>query len=1318
MRFTKRVLIFSLLYCLIFNLNAETATAKSFGGGAGTLASPYKISNLSELRLLSENKQFWIKHFILTNDIDATDTNNWNNGDHDDDTDTPPQVMGFTPIGNANYSEAFTGSFNGNGYSISNLYINRPGYDKIGLFGQMKSAELKSLILVNVNITGKDDVGGLIGYAGNDSATKNCTASGTINGAEATGGIVGSISSSVIKNSSSSANINKTNTSGSFTYLGGIAGQISSSTLQNCFSSGTIKLSGSSSFCYAGGLCGEASASSIVKNCHTGCDISGSSSGSFAYSATLICKVNNSQLVNCYAAGSNFATINSANKGSLCYEAPDSTISNCYSTYTGSLFITKYQNPTYSIIGNSTPVSLSTLQSKDFTTEWRIKSEPTEEFPWIDRGNSYTPTLYFQHYPSVVEPDEKLIIANVTYDYQVRIDNSSQLSDSLTYSLAPNSPVGCTIDPTTGLFSWKPRTDQSVHTYLITVNVSSGSFQTTMSFVLIVDKMRFAGGDGSAENPFQVETADQLINLSIYTAYWKSCLVQTKAIDMSGKTFSPIGDSRTDGHRQRVEFLGYYNGNGYKVSNLSIDRPTEPYVGLFGYTKNSIIENVILENSTTIGSTAVGNLIGASINSETNNCFVKGNVKGLTRIGGAIGLCATEYVGFPGYSYNHDLTSDGTVEGSYSIGGLIGLLNGSGTDEQLKVTHSFSSADVSYSSEYENVAHWNALYSESIGGLIGEVHNSNYSYININHCYASGNVTGGEYYSGGLIGYQHKETENDYYNHYITTQNCYATGSVSGHYYVGGLVGNSYKSEIKNCYATGSVTADNYYAGGLLGYNYDNSEVKNCYAIGTVSGAAYYQGGLVGFNDTLATVTDGFWDKTTTTQDFSYGSLSVNGLTTAEIQTKDFSTLWSFSSSADDNSPWIDKGTDNYPTLYWQKDYSPLVLLPIGNKSVNEGSNLSFTVSSYYSDDTTGVKSYSVSGNVPVGVSLTSSTGLFSWTPTEAQGGSSYDLTISVTDGKYTDNENITIFVNKVNNAPILQLDQQVYTTQYFDFSYSVKATDDSSEALSYSLSGSSPSGLSISRGDGIISWTPSLNQTGEFPITVNVSDGENSTTDQLKLIVIKADIDDLTGGDAASVSAFNQMLLANSVTNIEDLELTSYQQEFARNSVLLNDSVNHYQEVINAVNEGDSIVMGSLSSGWNLISNPFSGSTVRKMINDGVERAVFSWDSNSGLYRSQSTNSEVQIGFGYWVYLSPESDKRSAGKLTFLMRGTFNESASTEVTLGWNLVAPIAEGTSWSSEYQMFDWEPSLQKYDNHTNEEMSLGKGYWLFNTLTPPH
>ena len=118
------------------------------------------------------------------NDIDLSSYSNWD------------------PIGENNAS-AFNGILDGNGYTISNLTINRPNEKNVGLFGVIKgSVEIKNLSLENIDIYGENSVGGLAGQnqTNNMAIISNCYSDGPVNGALFTGGIVGSNNAGIVTN--------------------------------------------------------------------------------------------------------------------------------------------------------------------------------------------------------------------------------------------------------------------------------------------------------------------------------------------------------------------------------------------------------------------------------------------------------------------------------------------------------------------------------------------------------------------------------------------------------------------------------------------------------------------------------------------------------------------------------------------------------------------------------------------------------------------------------------------------------------------------------------------------------------------------------------------------------------------------------------------------------------------------------------------------------------------------------------------------------------------------------------------------------------
>ena len=102
------------------------------------------------------------------------------------------------------------------------------------------------------------------------------------------------------------------------------------------------------------------------------------------------------------------------------------------------------------------------------------------------------------------------------------------------------------------------------------------------------------------------------------------------------------------------------------------------------------------------------------------------------------------------------------------------------------------------------------------------------------------------------------------------------------------------------------------------------------------------------------------------------------------------------------------------------------VLAPIGNKAVDEEALLTFTATATdtAADLVAQTLTFSLGGEVPAGAGIDSATGVFTWTPTEEQGGADYTFTVIVTDngtGALSDSETITITVNEVNVAPTLQ---------------------------------------------------------------------------------------------------------------------------------------------------------------------------------------------------------------------------------------------------------------------------------------------------------
>jgi len=146
------------LFCILalalcFSLFAVIPEAPAVGNGSPD--NPFRIANFPNLYWLTQTPGVWNQHFIQTANIDAADS--------DEISDPAPNTSGWIPIGCT--SPYFTGTYDGQGYQIHNLYMHRPSQNYAGLFGYMIGARISRINLRNVSITGAQYTGGLAGVA-------------------------------------------------------------------------------------------------------------------------------------------------------------------------------------------------------------------------------------------------------------------------------------------------------------------------------------------------------------------------------------------------------------------------------------------------------------------------------------------------------------------------------------------------------------------------------------------------------------------------------------------------------------------------------------------------------------------------------------------------------------------------------------------------------------------------------------------------------------------------------------------------------------------------------------------------------------------------------------------------------------------------------------------------------------------------------------------------------------------------------------------------------------------------------------------------
>lgn len=152
------------------------------------------VTNLYQLQGMAANLN---GHYVLANNIEAGATYASMFAGMGGDYSDVWGGKGFAPIGTdpcGCTTGAFNGTLNGAGYTISNLAINRPDQDAVGLFGGVASGDIRNLSLTGVSITGGAAVGGLIGSVALDNSNlsiSNVSVNGTISGDIYVGGLLG-----------------------------------------------------------------------------------------------------------------------------------------------------------------------------------------------------------------------------------------------------------------------------------------------------------------------------------------------------------------------------------------------------------------------------------------------------------------------------------------------------------------------------------------------------------------------------------------------------------------------------------------------------------------------------------------------------------------------------------------------------------------------------------------------------------------------------------------------------------------------------------------------------------------------------------------------------------------------------------------------------------------------------------------------------------------------------------------------------------------------------------------------------------------------
>ena len=683
---------FAIVVAMLLTMPATMWADSAFGGGSGTQADPYKIETPQHLRQLAadvnDGNSYEGKYFKMTSSFSC-----W--------------IEPFTPIGGKYYtvgsgsssstgSRQFRGNFNGNGYTINDLYIcPTEDFYGIGLFGELGyGAHVSNLTIASSQITttimGWGNCGAIAGAVNSDAIIYNChvkegvvvsvdpndLAQNVKNNSDF-GGIAGQ-NYGIISQCTSMAKVTNADINGVNT-LGGIVG-LNGGKVWSCINLGSVIGSDK-----VGGIAGEKSDAYEFDD-------------NFYHSTPAIGAVNNAD-----ADGASWM-------GTISFDGGLSA--NIIATP-----IYSYKGVNYYAQGSTCSIDMDLRINEGYIP---LDPQLTSEQVDFNDSNSFT-------FPAgqdvVIGCTYSAFKLDIAYTPWVSIEIPSQK-----YTGTALTPVITVTDNKNGeTVVLSEGTDYSVSlpeedmiepgNYNIIIN-GMGDFAGTANATFVIAPMRWIG-EGTEDRPYQIQTVDDMLLLADETMnenFAGTHFILINDLDFSNVEYKMVG---IDGGNK---FCGVFDGNGKTIDNVVLDN-TNASTGLFcNVGSGSIIKNLIsgsgntfrdimnvggivgmlqsahiigctsyatiiaIKNSTFTGRYA-GGIVGSSADGNVADCRNYGSVTANNRAGGIIGFAefgsitnclnfaqvtADEYVGGIIGRHNYVTLSNNYYSGDCTVGGIGG----------------------------------------------------------------------------------------------------------------------------------------------------------------------------------------------------------------------------------------------------------------------------------------------------------------------------------------------------------------------------------------------------------------------------------------------------------------------------------------------------------------------------------------------------------------------------------------------------------------------------------------------------------------------
>ena len=703
----------------------------------------YQISNKEELYAFAQlvNKGETSANAVLTANItvnkDVLDSEGNLNNDSGFET--------WTPIGNN--QNPYTGTFDGQGHTISGLYFKDIYVGYVGLFG-CSSGTIRNVGVIDSYFEGSNYIGGVCGCNHTEgdfsqATIENCYNTGTVNGNSNIGGVCGYNHAEGNNSTATIENCYNTGTVSGNSNIGGVCGynhaesNYSAATIKNCYNTGTVSCSGDC----AGGVCGYNIAegdfsTATIENCYNTGTVS--CSGEYAGG---VC-------------GNNRAKNDNGSRA---------TITNCYynsEKYTGNAVGSKENVDFDNVEGKTTAQFMSGevcyLMNNgitDGTQTWHqnIDMEGATKDPYPVLDNTHGVVYQCSVCTSAYSNTEG---AKGAHDY---VDDG-------------NGFLTC---EACGTKSYQPATLNASSQYEIS---NAGQLYWFAALVngdeSVCDYDAVTNPTGTQQNSAACAklTADIVVNSGLAEG---KTMLESLEYDASDKVtngssfvaWTPIGYESDDDY---ANYEGTFDGDNHTISGLYFNDSKVESIGLFGSVYEGYVKNVGVVDSYFCGNAWVGGVCGWAGNSRIENCYNEGTVYG--SYNGTGGVCGTVSMSTIENCYN-----EGTV---FCLTGYAGGVCGDVEDGTVINCHNSGSVSGGY----------------YVGGVCGMVNICDTDKSYMINCYNTGDVKGvgtSGSLTGGVCGF---------FNHTICL-NCYNTGTVSATAEeVGAVLGRTLYSYCNNCY--------------------------------------------------------------------------------------------------------------------------------------------------------------------------------------------------------------------------------------------------------------------------------------------------------------------------------------------------------------------------------------------------------------------------------------------------------------------------------------------------------------------------------------